>query len=168
MQNKIFVFLIAGILLFSMFAFAIAQETEDGNATPNLISAKDQIKELKEEINASKEKIKAIKQNITEIREGWIEYKAQVKDNITAQRMTFVSCVSDSAKVKNDCLNLANQKAAACKIDAINNSDTNATKQCLSEYKEAKTECMSGFKETKTECNQAKHNFFDSLKVMFK
>jgi septal ring factor EnvC (AmiA/AmiB activator) len=178
MQNKIFVFLIAGILFISMFAFALAQN-ETGNATPNLISAREQVKEkinetrneinlIKEEINATREHIKEIRQNITEIRQNWTDYKAQVMQQVKDQRITYVSCVSDSAKVKNECLIAVNQKTLACSIAAINNSDKNATKQCLSEYKDARTECMSGFKNTKTECAKAKHNFFDSLRVMFK
>jgi chromosome segregation ATPase len=158
MQNKIFVFLIAGILFISLLSFAMA-ENASLNATIN---------QIKEKINESREKIKEIRQNISEIKQNWTDYKEQVKQQVKEQRMTFVSCVSDSAKVKNDCLNAANTKGAACRIEAINNSDKNMSKQCISEYKDAKAECMKGFKETKTECNQAKHNFFDSLRVMFK
>jgi len=197
MKNKIFVFFIAGILLISMLAFAIAQ-----NETPNL-SERDQINAIREnmselrqkynnyteqmqerinetrqiqyqmnetrsQIKPLKENISETRQNIAEIRQNWTNYKSQVKQQIKNQRMTFVGCVSDSAKIKNDCLNASNGIAAACKISSINNSDNNATKQCLSEYKDARAECMNGFKGTRTECNQAKHNFFDSLRVMFK
>jgi len=166
MQNRIFVFLIAGILLISMIAFAIAEnDSENESNGVNLTSMRNQIKE---NINESRDKIKEIRQNIAEIKQNWTDYKARVKQQVKAQRITYVICVSDSAKFKNDCLNAANEKAAACKIVVINNSDNNATKQCISDYKAARTECINGFKETKTECNQAKHNFFDSLKVMFK
>jgi len=154
MQNKIFVFLIAGLLLVSMFAFAIAEENDSDNESENKIP------------HAILDK--ALKQNITQIKENWSAYKAQIKQQIKEDRMTYVRCVSDSAKVKNDCFNNATEKAAECRITAINNSDKNMLKQCQADYKAEKAECMKGFKETKTECKVAKHSFFDSLKVMFK
>jgi TolA-binding protein len=158
MHNKIFVFLIAGLLLISMFAFAIADENESSEDNQSLISPREQIKE----------QIREFRQNITQIRENWTAYKEQIKQQIKEDRMTYVRCVSDSAKAKNDCFNNATEKAAECRITAINNSDRNMSKQCNADYKAEKAECMKGFKETKKECSIAKHSFFDSLKAMFK
>jgi hypothetical protein len=79
----------------------------------------------------------------------------------TAKNMTHGLCISEIAKVRTDCYNIASEKQSTCKTSAENKA---TTKNCKNEYKKDKNQCKSDFKSSKETCKQYKKTFADKLK----
>lgn len=79
-----------------------------------------------------------------------------------APKVTFGTCVSEAAKLKNMCYASEKDKAATCK------SADKKSKECRKVYKVSKKQCKMAFKAAKKECRKLKHNFIDEAKVAFK
>lgn len=90
-------------------------------------------------------------------------------DNNQTKNMTFGTCVSEAAVIKNTCYADVKETRNTCKEAAKNQTDVRAiTKTCDQTYKQEKTRCKQDFKAAKKECGKIKHNFFDEVGVAFK
>lgn len=89
--------------------------------------------------------------------------------NIT-KNMTYGQCVSDAAKLKNDCYKEGKNKGELC----INNSEMakrpkDVTKQCKVDYKSDIKACKQNFKDAKKTCIQeTKPNFWQKMRYSMK
>jgi hypothetical protein len=76
--------------------------------------------------------------------------------------MTFGRCVSEAAKLRNDCYKSAVTQAKTCITGAA--KDKNASKQCKQTAKDGANQCKNIFKDTKkTQCGQIKARFLERL-----
>lgn len=97
-------------------------------------------------------------------------------DNITAKgfgalNMTYGSCVSEAAKIRNVCYEAAKEQAKSCAA-AANGSDGRKDKammsQCKSTSKDGSNQCKKAFKATKKdECGKIKASFMEKLRYVF-
>ncbi|MEK6910534.1 MAG: hypothetical protein AABW82_02065 [Nanoarchaeota archaeon] len=74
------------------------------------------------------------------------------------KNMTYGSCVSENAKVKNECYVAVKNARASCLLNA---SDSDL---CQPAYKKDLKQCKTDFKASKKECKKIKHNFFETVR----
>lgn len=99
------------------------------------------------------------------------ECAAKNKTNIgigSQKNMTFWECVSDAAKVKNDCYKSSKDAAKTCFDNSKANKDKAAGKVCEASAKDSVKNCKTAFKAVKNECNKIKHNWWDAFRASFK
>ncbi len=83
--------------------------------------------------------------------------------------MTYGSCVSQYAQLKNTCFTSVKQGKSACVESAKNSTNKSAIKQCSQDFGLTKKECKAEFKIAKKEvCAQIKHNFLETIGSAFK
>ncbi len=89
------------------------------------------------------------------------------KANVTAiveKNMTYGQCVSENAKIKNDCYVSVKDVLASCKVNATNVQ----IKQCNMDYKKDLAQCKAIFKSAKkAECGKIKANWFTKARYAF-
>jgi hypothetical protein len=98
---------------------------------------------------------------------------ANAETATAAKNMTFGQCVSEAAVVKNTCYAGVKTTDTTCKGAVNQSAEKQAMKQalkdCKAAYKANKKQCKVDFKATKkNECGIIKHNFLESIGVMFK
>ena len=85
---------------------------------------------------------------------------------------TYISCVTNSALVKNTCFNTSKSVGAACRIDAKNATGNKNTtekinkelKKCNTAYIKDQKQCLKDFKTTKkSTCKKIKHSWMDEV-----
>lgn len=85
------------------------------------------------------------------------------QDNASVKNMTYGTCVSAAAKIKNECY--ASTKVTLKNCTA---TDANASKgknvQCKTDYKSTMNNCKMLFKSSKKDCAKIKHNFFETAR----
>lgn len=96
--------------------------------------------------------------------------KSVVGDNLnkTAKNMTYGQCVSDFAKIKNQCYADAKNLSSDCGGKDLKNMSKTENEVCKADVKNAVNQCKKEFKAAKQECKKIKHNFFETMSVMFK
>ena len=93
------------------------------------------------------------------------EVRAEDEANIVIssdKNVTYGTCVSDFAKIKNPCFNESKQIRRVCLENAGN--DSVMQKTCKLEYKENKKECKNSFKESKQFCKQYKKKLMERFR----
>ena len=76
--------------------------------------------------------------------------------------MTYGRCVSEAAKLRNDCYKSSATQSKTCITGAA--KDKNTSNQCRQTAKDGKGQCKLSFKETKkTACGQIKAMFMEKL-----
>lgn len=78
------------------------------------------------------------------------------------KNMTFLQCVSDSAKIKNDCYGQAKEIAKNCSSKKAGEKIA-----CQKLSKDSVDSCKSSFKTAKDSCNQIKHSWWEGFKARF-
>lgn len=80
--------------------------------------------------------------------------------------VTYGSCVSDAAKVKNDCYASVKTQRASC----VNGTeDKTVAKQCVKDYTSGKKLCKVDFKKAKKDsCGKIKAGFLERARYAFK
>lgn len=92
--------------------------------------------------------------------------ETEVTADKAVKNMTYGACVSDAAKIKNDCYGTVKAALANCTAPAeITYADKKA---CKVTYKKDKKQCKTDFKSTKkTECGKIKATFMEKLRYSF-
>ncbi len=88
------------------------------------------------------------------------EVKMERADKVV-KNMTYGSCVSENAKVKNDCFASVKEARKSCLMNASDSS------VCKTDYKKDLKQCKIDFKTSKKECKKIKHNFVETAQSAF-
>lgn len=83
------------------------------------------------------------------------------KADKVVKNMTYGACVSENAKMKNDCFASVKEARSNCLVNASDSS------MCKADYKKNLNQCKTVFKNAKKECKKIKHNFIETARYAF-
>ncbi|MDO8460360.1 MAG: hypothetical protein Q7S74_04580 [Nanoarchaeota archaeon] len=86
---------------------------------------------------------------------------SELKAYKAEKNMTYGSCVSENAKVKNECYVAVKNARASCLLNASDGA------VCKADYKKDLKQCKADFKASKKECKKIKHSFFETTRYTF-
>lgn len=90
----------------------------------------------------------------------------RMQNRTNSTNMTYGLCVSEFAKLKNDCYAENRNVYLNCSVDARNSTEnvTGRNNECRLVYRAGKNECKSEFKSDKMECKRFRKNFADKMR----
>jgi uncharacterized protein YjdB len=95
-----------------------------------------------------------------------VDISSNETQEANATKQTYGACVSEAAKVKNQCYQDAKEAFETCSNNAADSKETKKT--CKTTAKDGLKKCKSDFKAAKKECAKTtKLKFFEKMKYAF-
>jgi hypothetical protein len=102
-----------------------------------------------------------------------IKNNTEIRQAVKNATMNYGQCVSEAAKMKNDCFAELRNQTVSCKPEPNANRtgkmerNKTALRDCKSSLKTGEVQCKAAFKASKIECAKIKHTFFEGLRASF-